>query len=60
MRESAGRDVMGLSQYLALAVVALVMIGQQIMLQLEARTNRELRATLKELGDAARLPGKER
>lgn len=51
---SAGRNVIGLSQYLAVAVVALVLISQQIMLQLEARTNRELRAALKELGDAAR------
>lgn len=59
MRESAGRDVMGLSQYLAVAVVALALISQQFMLQREAKTNRELRAALKELVDAARLVGKE-
>lgn len=50
---------MNLSQYLALSVVALVLVSQQFMLQREARTNRELRAALKELGDAARLAEKE-
>ena len=56
-RERGGGDVMGLSQYLALAVIALVLISQQFMLQREARTNRELRVALRELREAMRLAG---